>query len=64
MKQYRLYGEFDGSPIAMKSNDLYTLTAEVERLKTIVTSCLWYSIYKRKKDWTETIVSSGIIIRE
>ena len=64
MKQYRLYGEFDGSPIAMKANNLYTLTAALERLKTIVTSCLWYSIYKRKRDWTETVVASDIIIRE
>ncbi len=61
---YRLYGEFDGSPISMKSYNLYTLTCEMERLKTIATTALWYSIYRRKKDWTETLVSSEIIIRE
>lgn len=57
MKQYRLYGEFDGSPIAMKSNNLYMLTSEIERLKTIATTALWYSIYRRKRDWTETLVN-------
>jgi len=59
MKHYRLYGELDGSPIAMQSNHLYMLTAEVEWLKTIANTTLWYSIYRRKKDWTETLEVSN-----
>jgi hypothetical protein len=62
MKRYRLYGEFDGSPIAMQAKFSYELMSEMSRLQGIMTKSLWYAIYRSDRYGCETMLTSDVII--